>query len=223
MWRIYGFPLCAFTRKIRLALAEKRIGFELVDAFPWEPTPAFLALSPAGLTPVVTTVDGLTPLADSGAILEYFEETQPQAPLMGSGPAERAEVRRLVAWFDQKFYGEVGLPYLQERMWHRLYSAQAPDAAVLRQAYQGSLKHLAYLQRLLEERRWLAGVALTMADLAAAAHLSVVDYLGGVSWEAYDDVKRWYMAVKSRPSFRPLLGDRMPGLNPPSHYGELDF
>jgi len=223
MWQIHGYTLCAFTRKVRLGLAEKRIAFELVEVFPWDNQPAFLALNPAGFTPVVTDPDSRIVLADSGAILEYFDETQEQAPLFGSGPAERAEVRRIIAWFDQKFYAEVGLPYLQERMWHRLYTQQAPDATVLRHAHQACLRHLGYVQRLLEERRWLGGVALTMADLAAAAHLSVVDYLGGVIWDAFEDVKRWYMTVKSRPSFRPLLADRMPGLTPPLHYGELDF
>ena len=62
-----------------------------------------------------------------------------------------------------------------------------------------------------------------MADFAAAAYLSVIDYLGDVPWDGFPGVKTWYMKLKSRPAFRPILADRWPGLVPAAHYDDLDF
>ena len=71
--------------------------------------------------------------------------------------------------------------------------------------------------------KWLAGDALSLADIAAAAHLSAIDYLGDVPWSDHEVAKEWYARIKSRPSFRPLLTDHIPGLAPPKHYTDLDF
>ena len=70
---------------------------------------------------------------------------------------------------------------------------------------------------------WLAGDDFSLADIAAAAHISCVDYLGDVPWSDYPGAHDWYARVKSRPSFRPLLADHIPGLPPPKHYADLDF
>lgn len=223
MWRLYHYSLCPFSRKVRLALAEKGVATELVGEHPWEGRDAFLALNPAGQTPVVTSASEDVVLADSTAILEYFEETVRDSPLMGSGPLERAEVRRVIAWFDQKFFAEVGVILLQERMWHRIITRQPPNTTLLRQAHQAVEGHLDYLEYLLDHRRWLGGSTFSLADIAAAAHVSVVDYLGGIDWKTHDLAKQWYSAIKSRPSFRPLLTERTAGLVPPSHYDKLDF
>ena len=61
------------------------------------------------------------------------------------------------------------------------------------------------------------------ADLIAAAHLSVMDYFGEMPWASFPALKAWYAPIKSRPSFRPLLSDRFPGVAPPVHYADLDF
>jgi glutathione S-transferase len=82
---------------------------------------------------------------------------------------------------------------------------------------------LDYIGYLTEQRRWIAGDELTLADITAAAHLSCVDYLGDVPWSDHPNAKDWYARIKSRPSFRPLLGDHIPGAPPPPHYADLDF
>ena len=74
-----------------------------------------------------------------------------------------------------------------------------------------------------ERRRWLAGDHFSVADITAAAHLSALDYLGEVPWEDYDAAKSWYALLKSRPSFRPLLADRVAGFIPSGTYADLDF
>jgi glutathione S-transferase len=221
MWRLHQYPLCPFSRKVRFALAVKGVTMELVRELPWERRPGFLALNAAGQTPVLVCDEVV--LADSAAITDYFEETVERAPLVAGTPEERAEIRRLVAWFDQKFYAEVTAPLLGERMFKRLYTRNPPEAGVLRAAARAAETHLDYLDWLLERRRWLSGSAFGMADVAAAAQLSVADYLSGLNWEGHEPARIWYSAMKSRPTFRPLLGERMEGLAPPDHYDKLDF
>lgn len=221
MWRLHQYPLCPFSRKVRFACAVKGITVELVREYPWEKRDAFATLNPAGQTPVIQ--NGNITLADSNAICDYFEETVDRTPLLGAGPEERAEARRLIAWFDQKFYGEVTGPLLSERMYKRIVSREAPDAATVRAAARNAEAHLDYLDFLLDRRRWLSGPAFGLADIAAAAQISVADYLGGVEWDGHEPARIWYSALKSRPAFRPMLGERMEGLPPPAHYDKLDF
>ncbi|MGB7406085.1 MAG: glutathione S-transferase family protein [Pacificimonas sp.] len=222
MWTLHQFPLDPFSRKVRILLAEKGVPFDLASEYPWEKTDALMDMNRAGQTPVLSGErDG--PLADSQAIAEYFEETVEKAPLMGSGAAGRAEVRRLVTWFDQKCYAEAVQPLLAERMYKRIVTRQPPESQAIRAAARALAQHLEYADYLLGERRWLAGAAFSLADIAAAAQLSVADYLGGVDWRGVPDAKTWYSAVKSRPSVRALLPERMEGITPPAHYDKLDF
>ncbi len=222
MWKIYQFPLCPFSRKVRFACAEKSVALEPVRENPWEHRDGFLDLNPACQTPVVVGTQGEV-LADSVAICEYFEETVDRAPLAGASAADRAEVRRLVSWFDHKFYAEVGHILLAERMVKRVIHRAAPDASLLRAAARAAEQHLDYVEYLLDHRRWLSGPVFGMADIAAAAHISVADYLNGIDWKGHGPAKQWYSAIKSRPSFRPLLTERMDGIAPPTHYDKLDF
>ena len=221
MWLLYQFAFCPFSRKVRFACAVKGITVELVREYPWEKRDAFAALNPAGQTPVIQ--NGNITLADSIAICDYFEETVDRTPLLGAGPEERAEARRLIAWFDQKFYSEVTGPLLSERMYKRIILREAPDAATVRAAARNAEAHLDYLDFLLDRRRWLSGPAFGLADIAAAAQISVADYLGGVEWDGHEPARIWYSALKSRPAFRPMLAERMEGLPPPPHYDKLDF
>jgi glutathione S-transferase len=223
MWQLHHFPLCPFSRKVRLLLAEKAVTHEMVRVSPWLQQDEFLDLNPAGLTPVLVDPERGVTLIDSGAICEYFEETVDKAPMIPGTAPNRAEVRRLVAWFDTKFFGEVGGPLLEERMRKRLVSRDPPDTRVLREAMKVANAHLDYIDYLLDHRRWLAGPVLSLADLAAAAHLSVADYLGGLDWRGHKQTTDWYAVMKSRPSFRPLLAERMEVIAPPAHYDKVDF
>jgi glutathione S-transferase len=219
---LYHLPLSPFARKVRLALAEKRIPFDLRIERVWERRPEFLQMNPACTVPVLVEENGLA-IADSWAICEYLDEAYPETPLLGRTLAERAEVRRLLAWIDQKFHAEVTRNLLHEKQMKRLLGQGGPDAAALRAGYANLGPHLDYLAWLVETRPWLAGPSLTLADLAAAAHLSALDYLGDVDWSRAEPVRDWYARLKSRPAFRPLLNDRVSGLPPAPHYADLDF
>ena len=220
MWQVHCFPLCPFSRKVRLALAEKGVPFELVRATPWDAGDAFYALNPAGRTPVLHDEVKRVTLSDSRAICEYLEETEDKAPLILGTAAGRAEIRRLVALFDEQFFGEVTLPLLNERMKKRLFLRASPDSKVLREAMRLAHEHLDYIDWLVDNRRWLAGAQLSLADFAAAAQISVVDYLGGIDWAGHSQARAWYRVMKSRPSFRPLLTEKMEGLPPPAGYND---
>jgi len=223
MWQLYQFPLCPFSRKVRLMLAEKGVAHELVRETPWLRRDEFLDMNPAGQTPVLVEDQKGTVLIDSGAICEYFEETIQKSPMIPGTAINRAEVRRLVAWLDDRLFSEVVGPLMEERMTKRLVSRDPPDTRILRDAMRTANAYLDYLDYLLDHRRWLAGPVLSLADLAAAAHLSVADYLGGLDWRGHKQTTDWYAVIKSRPSFRPLLAERMEVIAPPDHYDKVDF
>jgi glutathione S-transferase len=215
-------PLQPQSRKIRLMLKEKRLEADLQAEKPWERREAFLAMNPAGETPVMVEESGLV-VSGSYPIAEYLEETFGDVPLLGVASSERAEVRRLVDWFDQKFEREVTQNLLFEKIFKRYAAASGPDSGAIRAGKANIRTHLGYISWLVDRRNWLAGEALSLADLTAAAHLSAIDYIGDVPWDDFPTAKDWYVRLKSRPSFRPLLADHLPGAPPPPHYADLDF
>lgn len=219
LFHIWLSPQC---RKIRLQLATKALDFEMRVEKVWERRPEFLAINPAGSVPVLVDTDGRV-IATHNAIAEYLEETYPDPPLIGSDAVQRAEVRRIVSWFDEKFGPEVTENLVDEKIMKRFLGLGEPNSSAIRAGQANIHHHLEYIGWLMERRKWLAGDAFSLADIAAAAHLSAVDYLGDVPWAQHDAAKDWYMRVKSRPAFRPLLADGIPGCPPPKHYAELDF
>jgi glutathione S-transferase len=222
MWQLYQFPLCPFSRKIRLLMGEKNVAYDLVREDPWAASDHFHNLNAAGTTPVLVNEEKGIVLADSRAIAEYLEETVDKSPMINGTAAGRAEIRRLVALFDENFYGDVTAPLLLERMKKRIVYKQPPDSRALRQAMRMAHGHLDYMDWLIDNRPWLAGATMSMADLAAAAQISVADYLGGIDWTGHDQTRGWYAVFKSRPSFRPLLSERMESIKPPEHYAQVD-
>jgi glutathione S-transferase len=219
---LYHLPLSPASRKIRVVLQEKTLDFSLKVEKTWERRPEFLALNPAGEVPVLIEPDG-TVLAESAAIAEYVDEVYRERLLIGINPVDRAEVRRLIAWFDIKMNHEVTENLLGEKLMKRLLGVGQPNSAAIRAGKANIGYHLDYIGYLIERRRWLAGDHFSLADITAAAHLSAIDYLGDVPWEEHEPAKEWYARVKSRPSFRPILADQIPGAPPPAHYADLDF
>ena len=219
---LYHLPLSPYARKVRLALAEKKLAFEVRVEKPWDRRPEYLELNPSGSVPTLVEENGLA-VPDSGVICEYLEEAYPDTPLLGHTLAERVEVRRLVAWLDGKFSLEVTRYLYGEKIIKRLSGTGQPDASALRAGFLNLKTHLQYIGWLAESRKWLGGNVMTLADLAAAAHLSTLDFCGDVDWAAVPAAHDWYARMKSRPSFRPILADRVPGVMPPAHYADLDF
>ncbi len=177
--------------------------------------------------PVFVEDDGAA-ISGIEAITEYLEETRAGKTKLIPGQAGgRAEVRRLTGWFDTKFYAEVSEPIITEKIIRRFMTREtgggAPDMARVRYGLSRLRDHLDYMGTLADHRSWLAGDELSIADLSAAAHLSVIDYLGDIPWTDFPVAKLWYQRIKSRPSFRPLLGDTLRGVPASASYADLDF
>ncbi|PZO86966.1 MAG: glutathione S-transferase [Micavibrio aeruginosavorus] len=222
MRTLYHVWLHPFSRKVRLALAEKKLEFDLQIEKIWERRTAFLAMNPAGDVPVMVEADG-TILSNSQVICEYLEEVYPEINLLGRDAIQRAETRRLVSWFDVKFSREVTDNLVGEKLMKRFLKMGEPHGPSIRAGHANIHYHLDYIGFLCEKRKWLAGEHFTLADIAAAAHLSCIDYIGDVPWDEHHAARDWYSRVKSRPSFRPLLEDRIPGFTPAEHYENVDF
>jgi len=222
MRTLHHWPLDPMGRLVRLALGEKKMGFESEEETPWRSREAYLAMDPGGQG-VVLTREGAQAVVSARAALEYLEEVHPDPPLLPKDPGARAEARRLMDWFDRKFGEEACAPVLAEKLVKRLDGAGAPDLDRLRAAREAGRWHLDYMAWLLESRDWLGGETMSLADFAAAAPLSSLDYLGEIPWADFSGVKDWYQTLKSRPCFRPILADRLPGVPPADHYDDLDF
>ncbi|RBP91735.1 glutathione S-transferase [Rhodobacter sp. 140A] len=221
MNRLYHVALSPFCRKVRLTLAEKKIEVELIEERYWEPSPDFLRRNPAGKVPVLRLDNRM--MSESQAICEYIEETVPTPPLLPRDPEGRYEVRRLCGWFDDKFNQEVTRKVMGERVWKKVMKKGYPDSKTVKEGLSAIKFHIDYMSWLLDQRRWLAGDVMTLADFTAAAHLSCLDYISDVDWNRSDAVKDWYAKIKSRPAFRSLLADQLPGMPPAPQYAELDF
>ena len=219
LYHLWMSPQC---RKVRVALLEKRLEFDLRAENVWERRDEFLALNPASDVPVLVETDG-TALSGSDAICEFLDEVHPEPPLIGHQPIARAEVRRLVHWFDEKFNAEVTENLVGEKMTKRYLGKGGPNSKAVRAGHANIHSHLDYIGYLTERRTWLAGDDFSLADIAAAAHLSSIDYLGDVPWAEHEEAKDWYARIKSRPSFRSILEDNIPGAPPQKHYANLDF
>jgi glutathione S-transferase len=230
MLTLFHHPFCPHSRFVRLALGEFGLAARLIEERTWERREEFLALNPAGTTPVLLA-EGQPPVPGAAIIAEFLDETIGGAlgdrRLLPPDPGPRVEVRRLMSWFNDKFFEEVSGALVTERIYKRFIPAGRgggpPDMEIMRAAKSNIKYHLNYIGWLVRRRDWLAGDSLTYADLSAAAHLSVVDYLGDVPWNEDETAKAWYARIKSRPSFRTLLGETVPGLPPSPSYANLDF
>jgi glutathione S-transferase len=224
---LHHYPFDPASRAARLALGEAKIAFDEQVERPWEADCPLITLNPAGMPPVLKVTrngaDQTLVLCELGAILGWIEDGSKTPLLLTNDPAERAETRRLAGWFERRFTDEVNAVLLHERMEKSLLRLGPPEARALREGREALKHHMAMLEGLVTQRDWLAGRRLTQADLIAGAHLSVLDYFGEAPWRSWPALKDWYVRLKSRPCFRPLLADRFPGVPPPAHYADLDF
>ena len=230
MLTLFHHPFCPHSRFVRLALGEYGISAHAVEERVWERRQEFLVLNPACTTPVLVE-EGHPAVPGASVIAEYLDETRGcdlgEQRMLPREPGARIEVRRLMSWFNDKFFAEVSGPLTMERLYKRYMPEDGgggpPDADVMRAARHNMRYHLAYIGWLARMRDWLAGEHMSYADLTAAAHLSAVDYLGDVPWNEDEAAKNWYARIKSRPSFRPLLAETLPGVPPSETYADLDF
>ncbi|WP_168464127.1 glutathione S-transferase family protein [Wolbachia endosymbiont of Ctenocephalides felis wCfeT] len=215
---LYYFSLCPFSRKVRALLKEKKLDCELVHENPWEKRSEFMKINTTGQIPVL--IDNNSTIVDSSAICEYLEETYNSGVrLLDSSAITKSKIRALINWFDNKFYNEVTKYIMNEKV----IINRSPDSRFLHAAQHNLSCHIEYIEYLINKNGWLATDKFTLADITLASHISVMDYANSFPWERSNILKEWYSIVKSRPCFREILLERIPGLTPPKHYADLDF
>jgi len=211
-------PQC---RKIRILMAEKKMLFVLKEENPWALSQDIMKINPAGELPVFI-FDGNI-ISGNYAITEFLEETYTQNRLISGNTKERSEIRRLVDWFDNKFDREVYQYIVGEKIYKRFALKLPPESKRLKAGINNLRFHMEYIDWMVERNNYLAGANFSLADISAAAQLSIIDYLGDVPWENYKNAKLWYSKIKSRPSFKDILNDRIKGIYPAKNYMNLDF
>ena len=221
---LYHHPFIPACRTVRLALRERPLEFTLTLEKFWEEREAVAQISPTFAVPALVDEDQTT-LSDVRVICEYLEDRYPQENFthLGHTPLERAETRRLMAWFEGQFNNDVTQNLVFEKGLKQYFGAGGPTPSLIRLGSANLAHHMAYMEWLLEERKWLSGDTISFADFSAASHLSCIDYFGSVPWGKFPATKEWYARIKSRPSFRPLLADRHPGIPAQPQYTNLDF
>lgn len=220
---LYHHQLCPLSRQIRILLKEFNIEFNLIKEDYWQSRREFLLINPSCTTPVLTLGSNECTLIGNYSIIEYMHETYDNFYFMPSSPIKRAEVRKYLSWFNDKFYREVSKILLDEKMIRLLMRTGEPRTAFIRAAKTNLTQHFRFLNQALENNSYIVSEKITCADIAAAAHISVVDYFGEINWDSWTLIKQWYSIIKSRPSFQPILHDIVPRFNPPKDYANLDF
>ena len=219
---LYHLPFSANSRLVRVALSEKKIDVKLIVEPIWERRDGFLSLNPEGQVPVLLTNENI-PLSGASVIIEWLEDVSSESSLIGKDINFRAEARRIMFWFNNKFSSEVESSIVYEKIMKVFMGKGNPDANILRVGRKNLITHMQYIDWLSKNRDWLAGTSFSIADISASANLSILDYLGEIKWKDFSYAKEWYARVKSRPSFRGVLLDKIPGLLPPENYSNLDF
>jgi glutathione S-transferase len=215
-------PLSPFSRKVNFFLREKNINFETRNEPVWEKREKFIKLNPAGKVPVFVEDDGVV-ISESNAICEFIEEKHPEPNLIGKDMHAKAEIRRIVGWFDDKFNKEVVSKLIYEKIHKTFAGLGEPDSKIIQHGVQNLRNHMEYISFLVARRGWLAGDEFSFADITAASFVSTIDYIGDIVWEDYQDAKIWYVRIKSKQSFQPILEDKVTNFPPARHYSNLEF
>ncbi|MFC6198944.1 glutathione S-transferase family protein [Ponticaulis profundi] len=225
MRKLFHWPLDPAGRLVRLVLAEKQLDVDLVVSPPWKPAEEVKRLMGDSLGPVLLDqgMHGRVIANQTHAIIEFLEETYTDVKLLPPLPADRAEARRIWRRVENRFDSDINGSILAERIAQAVQRASSPDSGALRTGAHALRGMLTLLNGLCEQRSFLAGRQMSIADFAAAAQLSSLDYFGDVPWDSVPELRSWYSRIKSRPCFRGLLADRLTGTQPVRHYADLDF
>jgi glutathione S-transferase len=219
MYSLYHYPLCPLSRQIRLILQEKSLPFESIIEDYWHKSNAFPEISPSAGIPILNNNHQI--ISDASAIYEYLEEQHPERNLLGDNPLTRAQSRRIANCFNSSFFHLISKTVLMQRIIG--FNNNPSNASVIHQIRDDVRYFIDYIAYLLKKNKWLSGNEISIADFVAASHFSVLDYFGDIPWEHNEYTKQWYAVIKSRPSFKPILQDRIAGFSPNKYYTLLDF
>ncbi len=186
-----------YARKVRIALAEKAVPFELVTENPWNSDASTSSLNPLGKLPVLMPEDGAA-IYESSYILEWLEVHYPDPPLFPADPLERLAARKIEVLAD----GVCDAVVLSLMEGLRA-EAQRSQPWLARQArkIEGGLAEVA---RLAPREGYCVGAAFGLADLSAGTMLGYLSSrYGHLDWRGqYPDLAAFHDRLLERPSFR---------------------
>ena len=225
MRTLYHYPLCAFSRIVRLYLNEAALPYEAVLERPWDRKHVFSEKHMISDVPTLEEKVGVV-LEGWYAITEHLEQAQQSRrshALLGKSPLGKAEIRKITSMFNEMFFADVTKFIVFEKIFKKHIDGKPPDSVLIRRGCSNVKVYFEYLAWLIDHRNWLAGNDFSIADISAAAHISCLDYVGSINWDSHPIVKEWYVRIKSRPTFREILNDRISDYQPSTHYSDLDF
>ena len=229
-YTLYSSPFCPFSRKVTFFLDERGIDYQLTDVKYWLRDKDFVKLNQASETPVLKNMQTQEVICDSLLICDYIDEREIKEDelgyfnFLGNGLPEKYEIQRLHMWFDKKFYNEVSKGFIEEIFLNYVKGNKSTDMNRINVVLHNLEKHILYIEYLLSKRKWLACESFTIADMAASAQLSILDYMGYIDWNKYRKLKDWYIVIKSKQGFKKILYDtKIIGFKPSAYYTELDF
>ena len=220
MYTLHHYFLCPASRFVRVILEEKKIKFNLQIENYWNPQKSYLLMNPAGYFPILK-YENNSPIVGSNVIMEYLDASYESNSLFND--KFNSEIRRLVFWFENIFKRDVIAPILFEKIYKRFEENKNPDSIVLRKSIENLKFHLNYFNILIGQSDWLVGDKISYADIYFSANMSVLDYIDELNFQNFDELKELYYRVKSRPSFKKILIDRIVGLNPGKNYQNFDY
>ncbi|MCP5369176.1 MAG: glutathione S-transferase family protein [Rickettsiaceae bacterium] len=214
--------LCPLSRQIRVLLSEIGAIYTLKREDYWLRREELLTKSPFGILPILEMTD-CKAIIGPYPIIEFLHEKVENFFLMPNNVEIRNNIRQQVVWFNDKFYREVSKVIVDEKVIKPITKLSEPKAEFLRIAKNNLVQHFKLLEKILQNNLYLVGEQITCADIVATSHISIIDYFGEISWDRWAYIKEWYALMKSRPSVRLILEDRIPGLLPPTYYSDPDF
>lgn len=197
--KIYGFPLSPFVRKVVVAAREKGLDYELIPANPSQPTEEFLEVSPFSKIPAIA--DGEFTLADSTAIVTYFDAKYPEPALLPADPRARGRA----VWFEEvadTILIPAGAPIVLNRFLRpNIFGTEGDEAAAVA-GEEAIKKPLGYLESAVGDGGWLDG-EFSVGDLAVACTIKTLSYTGWtLDPTSYPKLSAWYDRVAERPAWR---------------------
>ncbi len=214
--------MCSASRAARVILNENGIKFESINEPVWQRRTDFLKINPEGEVPVILDSEGNS-IIGYMSLVYYLDDLKLGNNLIGDSSKDRLEIRRLCRWLNNKFNREVINNIVEERVFKNLRGLGHPSSECLKAGRNNLINHENYFEWLLKKRTFLAGELFSIADIAYAAFLSSLDYLSEVNWERIPETKKWYASIKSRPSFREILKEKIYTIPPAKNYQNLDF
>jgi glutathione S-transferase len=206
MMKLCGFPISNYYNKVRIAMLEKGVPFEVDPACKPSQEDSFLARSPMGKVPFLE-LDGGAQLTESQVICEYLEDAWPQKPLYPRDPIERAKVRELITIM------ELHMELVVRRLYGQVFFGKPVDEALKEAVQKDLLKGIRAFRMRAKFDPYVAGAELTLADCAAFVHLTLVSLATKLAYgqdmlESMPQVKPYLKMIGERPAFRQVNEER---------------